>query len=314
MESDKSERDELNGVRQFGSPATMRKHAAFLAANLLLVLLYHSPVYDLMNWSYHHEYFTYIPFIPLISIYVLYLKREVIFAHTKYAIPYGLPLIGFGVFLAFIAMRRQAVLDTADYLALSALAMFFAWLGAFIAVYGMKASLKGLFPLLFLAFIIPPPTALSDAIISMLRSGSTSVAQGIFTVLGIPAVRDGFFFYLPTASVEVAKQCSGIRSALALFITVTLAANLYLRNGWPRMVLVVSALPIAIVKNGIRIAMLTLLGAYYDEAILTHSTIHSRGGIPFFFAALAIEGVFLFYLSRWDRRITKASAGAETAA
>jgi exosortase len=307
------ERDGSTVARLFGITGRAGRHAVFLATGLFIVLLYHSPFYRLMVWSYHHQYFTYIPFIPFISLFVLYLKRKAVSGEAKFAILPALPLIVCGAVLAFLATPMKSPLPEADRLWLPALSMVLLLHGAFMAVYGAQAYRRGLFPLLFLMFMVPMPTVLSDAVISLLQSGSASVTEGIFTVLGIPAARDGFSFHLPAVSIEVAKQCSGIRSAIALVITMTLAANLYLRNGWPRLILVFSALPVAVMKNGMRIALLTLLGAYYDQSILTHSALHTSGGIPFFIVALATEGVVLAVLSRWDRKLTKTVDGPAAA-
>ena len=60
-------------------------------------------------------------------------------------------------------------------------------------------------------------------------------------------------------------------------------------------------LPITIVKNAIRIVALTLFGVYVDPRILD-STMHRRGGIPFFIVALSLLGVVLWFLVRSESR------------
>ena len=164
----------------------------------------------------------------------------------------------------------------------------------------MQAYKAALFPLLFLIFIVPIPTALMDHIIYFLQVGSTEFTNLLFMASGAPFVREGFVFHLPNVSVEVAKQCSGIRSAMAIFIVAILAGYLFLKSYWKIIFLVVCAVLIAMFKNGIRIITLSLLGNYVDPQILT-SSMHREGGTPFFIVALLLLAPILFFLRRSER-------------
>ena len=123
-----------------------------------------------------------------------------------------------------------------------------------------------------------------DKIIFLLQSASAEVSYVYFKLIGIPIYREGFVFHLPGVSVEVAKECSGIRSSIALFITSILAGHLFLKTGWKKGILAVSIIPIAILKNGVRIVTLSLLGAYVDISFLTDSLLHKKGGILLFYS------------------------------
>jgi exosortase len=149
--------------------------------------------------------------------------------------------------------------------------------------------------------MVPLPSAAAESIIAVLQRGSTEAANGLFALTGVPYIREGFIFHLSTISVEVAEQCSGIRSSLALFITSVLAGHLFLKTGWKKVVLVLSIFPITVFKNGLRIVTLTLLGVYVDERILS-SALHQRGGIPFFMLALLLWAPVLWLLRRTERR------------
>ena len=107
-------------------------------------------------------------------------------------------------------------------------------------------------------------------------------------------------FSLPGITIEVAKECSGIRSSLVLLITSLLAGHLYLRSAWTKTLLSVAVLPLAIVKNGIRIVTLTLLSIYIDPSFLT-GQLHRGGGIVFFLLALVILAPVLWWLQRSER-------------
>src|SRR5207244_11592806 len=107
-------------------------------------------------------------------------------------------------------------------------------------------------------------------------------------------------FALPGVTIEVAKECSGIRSSLALLVTSLLAGHLFLRSGWRKSVLVLAILPLLVVKNGIRIVTLSLLSIYVDPGFLTGS-LHHEGGIIFFLLALILLAPVLWFLQRLKR-------------
>jgi len=138
-------------------------------------------------------------------------------------------------------------------------------------------------------------------VITFLQIGSTEVTYVFFKLTGIPLLRDGFIFHLPGISIEVAEQCSGIRSSIALLITSIMAGQLFLRSVSGKIVLALSIIPITIFKNGLRILTLSLLGVYVDERILS-SELHKKGGIPFFFFSLIFLGSILWLLRRSEKR------------
>jgi len=109
----------------------------------------------------------------------------------------------------------------------------------------------------------------------------------VFHLLGIPIYRTGFLFALPGVTIEIATECSGIRSSLALLIVGLLAGHLFLRTAWTKVALIMLSLPLLIVKNGIRIVTLTLLSIHVDPSYLT-GHLHHRGGILFFLVALGL--------------------------
>lgn len=275
----------------------------FLVFNALFVAVLFGNLRDLARMALKSDHDSYIPFVPFISAYLVYINRQAIFSR-KGSNPFvGLPAIGFGILLLLFSGFQGYPRDHRDYLSLIAFSAILIWIGGFIFCFGITSFRSALFPLLFLLFAVPLPAVLLDGIILMLQRGSAEVANGIFYATGLPVARDGFIFIFPTITIEVAQECSGIRSALSLVITVSLAAHLFLRTISARVLLVVSAVPVAMLKNGMRIATLSLLGAYVDKRILA-GDLHRQGGIPFFILALVMEGVLLLMLRKWECKRT----------
>ena len=134
-----------------------------------------------------------------------------------------------------------------------------------------------------------------------LQVGSTEATAIFFGLIGVPVAREIFVFQLPGISVEVAKQCSGIRSSLALFITSILAAHFFLQTGWKKAVLILSIFPITVLKNGIRIVALSMLAIHVDERILTQGFLHQSGGFIFYIPALGLLGMILWWLKSTEK-------------
>ena len=114
-------------------------------------------------------------------------------------------------------------------------------------------------------------------------------------------------FQLPGIVIEVAQECSGIRSSWVLFITSVLASYLFLKSPWRRFILVAFVIPLGIVRNGFRILVIGLLCVHLGPQMI-HSIIHKQGG-PLFFALSLIP---LFLLLWWLRRGESREQGAET--
>ena len=250
------------------------------------------------------EYYTHIALIPWVSIYFLHRDRHEIFASKAYCPSVGLLIAVIGA-IVFVAGRPLGFqLNQNDITSLLALSVIIFVNGAFILCYGLQAYRAALFPMLFLVFMIPIPSSIMEVIIHALQVGSTELTNLLLLTSGVPFLRDGFVFHLPNISVEVAKQCSGIRSRMALFITAVVASHLFLETRWKKVVLALAAFPIAMFKNGIRIVTLTLLGAYVDPRIL-QSDLHREGGIPFFIVALLLLVPVLYFLRRSEGKSEK---------
>src|SRR4029453_5993621 len=158
------------------------------------------------------------------------------------------------------------------------------------------------FPLAYLIFMVPMPDAMADALEMASKSAAAEVANVLFQLSGTPFLRAGPFFQLPNITIEVAKECSGIRSSWVLFMTSILAANLFLKTPWRRFALVALVIPLGILRNGFRIMVIGLLCVDVGPQMI-HSLIHRRGGALFFVLSLIPFLLVLWWLRRGDVRI-----------
>ena len=157
------------------------------------------------------------------------------------------------------------------------------------------------FPLAYLIFMIPMPDAMADALESASKYASAEVANLLFHLSGTPFLRAGLIFQLPNITIEVAQECSGIRSSWVLLMTSILAANLFLKTRWRRFALVAFVIPLAILRNGFRILVIGLLCVNVGPHMI-HSLIHRRGGPLFFMLSLIPFFLVLWWLRKGDVR------------
>ena len=277
------------------------RHLLFLLFNVVILAMFFHPLKELMGLLFNSELYSHIILIPIVSGYFIYLKRKIIFSELEYSYRSGITVITIGMMLYFVGTEQGIKLNQNDHIALMIFSAITLFIGGVLLFYGNKSFRFAVFPLLFLFFLTPIPTKAVEKLILLLQMGSTEATYGFFKLTGVPVLREGFTFHLTGMSIEVAKQCSGIRSSIALFITSIIAGQLFLRAGWKKVVLALSIFPITIFKNGLRIVTLSLLGAYVDPRILG-SELHKSGGIPFFFVALVLLAPVLWGLRKSETK------------
>ena len=291
--------------------ATTRGHIAYAILIAASVLVCSNRLAALVMYAWNHDSSSQILLIPMISFYLTWLARRRIFAVTGFSIVPGITAILSGGILFWIAGWESLRLPGNEALCLSALSLVVIWTGGFLLCYGPRALRAGAFPLLFLLLMVPFPDPILDWIIHLLQQGSTEIAYLIFRALGVPVLRQGFVLSVPGVTIEIAKECSSIRSSMALLITCLLAAHLYLRTWWKALLFVLLSAPLSVIKNGVRIATLTLLSVYVNPDFLRGS-LHRDGGFVFFFLALVVLWPVFVALEKSDRPSANSSTAART--
>jgi exosortase C (VPDSG-CTERM-specific) len=197
----------------------------------------------------------------------------------------GWALVPFVVGCAALGLVTSRIVQSSsanDRMAVTALSFVcYLWAGGF-AILGRKWMASAAFPMFFLIFLVPLPDRVVETMELGLRHASAEAANMFFAISRTPALKTGTIFQLPGISLEVAQECSGIRSTWILFITSLVAAQLFLAKPTSRLALVASVIPLGILRNGFRIMVIGLLCIHVDPNMI-NSFIHRRGG-PIFFA------------------------------
>jgi len=245
-----------------------------------------------------NDTFSQIPLIPLVTLFLIYERRKAIFAEVSFGAILGAALFVPGMVLLGVAHFNLLHLSSTNSLSLSIFAIVLVWTAAFALFFGARAFRVASFPLLFLLFMVPIPEPFLSKTIYLLQEGSSAMAAMFFRIAGVPYLRrEGFVFQLPGIAIRVAEECSGIRSTLALLITTVLASYIFLKTSWKRLALCIAVVPLAILKNGLRIATLSALAIYVNPSFLS-GRLHHQGGIVFFIIALLPLALLLKLLQR----------------
>ena len=281
----------------------MRKQTAGFAAFLAACCaVYWAPLGELVRLALADDTHSHILLVPFLTAGLIWMQREAIFRRAESSLPAAAACLAAGAALFFLRARLDPFPDGAGRLTLTILsAVLVAW-AAFLLCYGAGTFRAALFPMLFLLLAVPIPVPVVDRLILWLQQGSSEVTYWLFRATDTPVLRRGFVFAVPGQTIEIAQECSGIRSSLAMLITCLMAGYLFLRTAWARLVLLLAAVPMLVIKNGIRIVTLTLLSIHVDPGFL-HGKLHQRGGFAFFLLGLLILWPVLRWLQRAESKL-----------
>jgi exosortase len=269
----------------------------FLMASLALLIPFRGILSRAAFLAFGDERYTYIAFVPLVSVLLTWMRRERLGSVRPATSWLGLPLVLGGVTLAFLS---GTWVGGSDQLSVAVGGMLLTWIGLGALFLGFDSLRAASFPLIFLVLAIPIPGAVLDLAVTSLQRASATMTAVVFKMIGMPFLKNGYIFSLPGIDIEVAKECSGIRSSIAFVLGSIVVGYLCLRLGWSRLLLVALTIPIVILKNAIRIVTIAWLGVYVDRGYF-FGDLHRYGGFPFSMMAIALIAGALCLLARLER-------------
>ena len=172
------------------------------------------------------------------------------------------------------------------------------------------------FPLLFLFLMVPLPGALLNVIAFPLQLIAADLAVDSLHTLfpAIPALREGNIIHLANTQLFVAEACSGLRSLMALTTLAVVFAYFFRRGLAQRVVIVLSALPIAIFVNAFRVALTGILTHLWGQSF-AEGWIHQTEGFVMFFLAFVLLLLEASILNRvWPQAGARGAAAREASA
>jgi len=292
-----------------GGPAGPARPARrFALFALILGICYAQPLFELVRQAVSASLYSHVVLIPAISAYLVWTQRR--------RLPKGVsgspraacfPLLAGAVMVATnSALRLRGWQPAGDDSLCLLMVSFLSFLtGGLLWFLGAKMLRAVAFPFAFLIFIVPLPTVALHAIEVFFQHTSAEAANLFLLLSGMTYDREGQVFRLPGITLQVAEECSGIRSSLVLFITSLLAGHLFLKAPWRKAALTLLVIPLGIVRNGFRIFVISLLCVQVSPDMI-NSAIHRQGG-PLFFALSLVP---FFLVSLWLRNSERRRGGS----
>jgi exosortase len=211
-------------------------------------------VYFWNEWNRSHSPFGYGYLVPPTILYLLWCKRKRIreqpIERAKWP---GLVVIVFSVFLLYLGIQTgiNLILSVAFYLLLLAIP-YYLWGGAiFKTIWG---------PLAYTATMIPWPDQITAIFLVPSQELSAKAARLTLSLLGHGGYQDGTVIYLPNYMFEVAKACSGLTILFPVMAIAILNTMMIQASATRKAIVIASAIPISLLANTIRIALIGLIG------------------------------------------------------
>jgi exosortase len=260
----------LTELKTWSPRPAIRVGWAVLAVGLL-VCYWQVFGYFLKNWcqeDYQHGFF-----VPLFAVWLLIYRRESFPAQSVKGSWWGL------AFIAFAALMSCTSVYFA-YLILSPLSLLPCILGLVIFIGGWRVLLWALPSLLFLIFMYPLPGFMEDPFRYSLQRAATIISAFLLQTCSIPIPPpEGNVIVLPHGPLEVETACSGLRMMMLFFAVCVGGAFVMRRPLWQKIVVVLSAFPIAIVSNVARITATGLLQEIFKLSPDATYEVHNYAGI-----------------------------------
>jgi len=279
------------------------KLAILVAAS---IVLWWQPLSATARLAVSSDAHTYILLVLPLSVALIYCERKRV--PSMVSRTGGL---GWTALTAALLLRVFTVLGTFSgnpdaVLSLSMFALVLWWIGSVLVCCGLGTFRALLFPLCFLFLLVPAPHGAVAWITQTLQYQSALATELLFRIARVPVARDGVILSIPGLDIEVATQCSSIRSSTMLIVITLLLAHLFLHSSWRKVLLVAASILFAVAKNAVRIFTIAELGTRVDAAYLD-GKLHHSGGILFLALGVLMVIVLLWILRRGDVRRTRIS-------
>jgi exosortase len=274
---------------------------AFLCA-VSILFWWHSLVITL-GLALANEAYTHILLILPLSAALIYLDSKALRIDRQPSPRIGAALLALALLIGGYARWGMAATPDDVRLSLGMFALVTWWIASVLLCFGARAFQSFLFPICFLFLMVPTPEFALSWIVEFLQQQSAIAARIMFRAAGVPVTQDGIMLSIPGLDIEVARECSSIRSSLMLFVTTMVLAHLFLRSWWRKTLLIAAAIPLSVVKNGLRIFTIAELGTRVDPGFLS-GKLHQDGGIIFFGISVVAVVALLWILRRTEFRMS----------
>ena len=280
------------------SPIRYAQLLGLLAAS---VAIWWHPIAKTIGLALSSDAHTHILLVLPLTIALIYFDSKSTTRKVEPSMGFGLVLLTAGVLIRAVSGLGTWGLASDLRLSVSILGLVVFWIGSVVLLFGLVTVKKLRYPLCLLILVVPFPEAVVDVVTRFLQTQSAIAVDVLLRMARVPVTRDGVLLSIPGLDIEVASECSSIRSSLMLVITTLVLAHLFLDTWWKKALLIAATVPLAVAKNAVRIFTLVELGTRVDPGYL-NGRLHRNGGILFFGLAVGAIGVLLWLIRHKQSR------------
>ena len=222
------------------------------------------------------------PIIMFTGLWLAWQQRAEVLSKAKQP-PLWQPLVLLAVLLpAYVFSRITQIVEVEGYVMYSAL------LAALFSIVGREAMRPLWFPLLYLAFMFPPPETIVAVFTLPLKMAISQSSVELLHAIGFPVAISGVRIFIGQYELLVEAACSGLNSIISLISLSLFYIYVRHKDDWGQaMILVLFVIPIAVASNFVRVIVLILITYYAGEAA-GQGFMHDVSGMLIFVVALVM--------------------------
>jgi exosortase D (VPLPA-CTERM-specific) len=258
---------------------------------IAIAIVFRPTVKALINvWDTQPEYsFGYL--IPIVTLFLLYQRVNELAAIPLEDSWYGTALVVIG--LTGHALGRLSTLDT-----LAQYGFLLVIWGLALSYLGWRAFRTVLVPLAILAAMVPVPNYLLRELSQGLQLLSSRIGVEIIRWCNVSVYLEGNVIDLGVMKLQVVEACSGLRYLFSLLTLSFLVAYFYRAPLWKRLVVLLSAVPITVIMNSLRIAVVGVTVERWGRET-AEGVLHEFEGVTIFLGCVVLLLAEIWLLS-WN--------------